>query len=105
MAGKTACAAGMVACDSTPYLIPQHFGQYDSMTVAEALGVAEKLAAMEAILGGQGTEHDFTLLNDEWDIEDRLAEAFADGTSTACRPALRWENSAEAKRPKRSWPG
>ena len=77
MAGKTACAAGMVACDSTPYLIPQHFGQYDSMTVAEALGVAEKLAAMEAILGGQGTEHDFTLLNDEWDIEDRLAEAFA----------------------------
>ena len=45
--------AGTVACDSTPYLIPQHFGQYDSMTVAEALGVAEKLAAMEAILGGQ----------------------------------------------------
>lgn len=39
-----------------PYLIPQHFGQYDSMTVAEALGVAEKLAAMKQDLNAAQTE-------------------------------------------------
>ncbi len=77
IAGKISSASGKVLCDDTPYIVPQHFGQFNSMTVAETLGLAEKLRSLEVILKGQGTEDDFVILNDEWDIQERLAGAFA----------------------------
>ena len=60
-----------------PYLIPQHYGHFDDMSVAKALGMAEKLRALSIILDGQGTEEDYELLNDEWDMHERIEEAFA----------------------------
>lgn len=77
MAGKLSPTTGNVICDDTLYIIPQHFGQFDEMTVAEALGVGEKLKALSAILDGKGTEENFELLDNDWDIQERLAEAFA----------------------------
>lgn len=77
IAGKLSPAAGKIICENIIYMIPQHFGQYDSMTVAEALGVADKLKALAAILDGRGDEKDFELLNDDWDIQERLKESFA----------------------------
>lgn len=75
MAGKIPSATGNVLSDGIPYLIPQHFGQFDEMSVAEALGMADKLKALSIILDGHGTEKEFESLNDEWDIWERLAEA------------------------------
>lgn len=75
MAGKIPSATGNVLSDSLPYLIPQHFGQFDKMSVAEALGMADKLKALSIILDGHGTEKEYELLNDEWDIQERLAAA------------------------------
>lgn len=77
IAGRLSPAAGKVICDDSLYMIPQHFGQFDMMTVAEALGMAEKLGALSAILDGRGTERDFELLNDNWFIQESMAEAFA----------------------------
>lgn len=77
LAGKIPLATGNIVFDGTLYMIPQHFGQFDGMSVAEALGLADKLRALSIILDGRGTEKEYEQLNDEWDIPERLAEAFA----------------------------
>lgn len=77
MAGMISPAEGCVLCDGVPYMIPRHFGQFDGLSVAEALGLAGKLRALSIILDGHGTEKEYELLNDEWDIQERLEEAFA----------------------------
>lgn len=77
MAGKISPAKGNVLCDDTPYMIPQHFGQFDAVSVARALGLADKLKALSVILEGNATGHEYEVLDDEWDINDRMAEAFA----------------------------
>ena len=76
MAGRLAPSAGTVLCDDRLYLVPQHFGQYNGQTVADALGLSEKLQALYAILGGRGTENDFAVLNDEWNLEEQISAAF-----------------------------
>lgn len=75
IAGILPPSSGQVACDM-PYLVPQHFGQFDGMTVAEALGIAPKLKALACILDGNGTEEDFAMLDDDWSINESVAEAF-----------------------------
>lgn len=77
MSGKLLPTTGKVICDDAPYLVPQHFGQFDGLTVAEALGIDKKLKALSRILSGEGTENDYEILDDEWDIQDRISEAFA----------------------------
>lgn len=77
IAGKLCPATGNVSCDGILYMIPQHFGQFNGMSVAEALGLADKLNALSIILDGHGTEKEYELLNDEWDIQERVIEAFS----------------------------
>lgn len=77
MAGKLSPAAGKVMCEDVPYMIPQHFGQFDDMTVAEALGIDGKLDALSLILDGKGTEKEYELLDDDWAIQERVAESFS----------------------------
>lgn len=60
---------------SNIYYIPQHFGQYDHMTIAEALKVDDKIKALHNILNGNVSEENFSILNDEWDIEERVLSA------------------------------
>ncbi len=76
LSGLIAPATGKVSCDDTPYMIPQHFGQFNDKTVGETLGVAAKMHALSVILDGCGTEEDFAVLDDEWDIQERVFEAF-----------------------------
>ncbi len=66
---------GIVKCVDKPYYVPQHFGQFNSLSVAEALGIDLKLKALQTILEGAATEDDFVVLNDDWTIETRCAEA------------------------------
>lgn len=77
LAGLTAPATGKVLCDDTPYMIPQHFGQFNNKTVGEVLGVATKIHALSVILDGYGTEEDFIALDNEWDIQKHISDAFA----------------------------
>ncbi len=76
IAGKISPTTGTVFCDDEPYMIPQHFGQFDDMTVSQALGLADKLKALSSILEGCGTEEDYEVLNDHWDLQQCLEEAF-----------------------------
>lgn len=77
LAGILAPSEGTVKSDSKPYYIPQIFGQFNDLTVAQALGIENKLWALNQILSGNVTDHNLTLLNDDWGIEERCKEAFS----------------------------
>lgn len=77
LAGRLAPSGGSVSTPEAPCYVPQHLGQYDHFTVAEALGVAERLRALHAILAGDATPADFTLLNDAWDLEEQVQAVLA----------------------------
>lgn len=77
LAGKLKPASGLAGADSKPYFVPQLFGQYNEQTVAEALGIDDKLQALKEILEGHLTDINLELLDDDWGIEERCHEAFA----------------------------
>ena len=75
IAGETAPSGGQLFLDTNPYYVPQIFGQYNDMTVAQALRIDKKLGALTEILGGNVTEEALEVLDDDWTIEDRCKEA------------------------------
>lgn len=77
MAGSRQPASGLVRAEAMPYYIPQLFGQYNDYTIAGALRIADKLAALRAILEGQVTDEHMSLLDDDWGIEERCSEALS----------------------------
>jgi ATPase subunit of ABC transporter with duplicated ATPase domains len=77
IAGELKPAAGNIIADAKPYYIPQLFGQFNNYTIAEALGVHDKLSALKQILEGNTAEENFALLDDDWTIEERCLEALA----------------------------
>lgn len=75
IAGTLKPSAGSAAIDSQPYYVPQIFGQFNHLTVAEALHVDKKLKALREILNGNTSELNYETLQDDWMIEERCAEA------------------------------
>ncbi|MBL7719972.1 MAG: ABC-F family ATP-binding cassette domain-containing protein [Flavipsychrobacter sp.] len=70
--------SGSIVCDDAPYYVPQHFGQFHTLTVTDALLIADKLIALHQILNGEVTENNMTPLNDDWSIEERSQDALAE---------------------------
>lgn len=68
-------SSGILELDAEPYYIPQIFGQYNHLTIAEALQIDQKINALQEILEGNVTENNLNLLNDDWTIEERCTEA------------------------------
>lgn len=66
---------GFIKTESTPYYVPQVFGQYNHLSVSEALRIDHKLKALHAILNGNVTDENLTQLDDDWGIEERCNEA------------------------------
>lgn len=77
IAGVLQPSAGKVVASSLPWYVPQHLGQYDGMTIAEALGLNKKLTAIQAITNGNTDQRYFNDLNDDWEIEDKVHAALA----------------------------
>lgn len=75
IAGALKPSEGHLFVKSTPYYIPQIFGQYNQFTIAQALNIDQKLFALNEILKGNATEKNFELLADDWTIEERCREA------------------------------
>lgn len=75
IAKEIQASEGVLKTENEPYYIPQIFGQYNTLTVAEALGIDKKLQALHEILNGNAAEENFTVLNDDWTIEERCTEA------------------------------
>ncbi|MEG0915664.1 MAG: ABC-F family ATP-binding cassette domain-containing protein [Myroides sp.] len=74
MSGLLKPLNGSVNIATKPYYIPQIFGQYNNLTIAEALGIDKKLTALHEILNGNISEENYEILNDDWTIEDRCNE-------------------------------
>ena len=75
LAGQIKPTEGEMSFGDIPYLVPQHYGQFNHMTVGEVLGVSDKIEALQAILSGDSSESCFDILRDDWSIEDRVRVA------------------------------
>lgn len=71
IAGQLSPSSGVIVRPDDLYYIPQHFGQYDSLTIAQALQIERKQQALHAILAGDVSNENFTILNDDWNIVSR----------------------------------
>lgn len=77
VAGVLQPYAGNIFTSSIPWYVPQHLGQYDNLTIASALKVDHKLAAIKAITEGRTDEAYFNDLGDDWEIEDKVHAALS----------------------------
>ncbi|MDR0559909.1 MAG: ATP-binding cassette domain-containing protein [Prevotellaceae bacterium] len=75
IAGQIPQSAGSVTVSSKPYYVPQIVGQFDYLTVAQAIGIADRLNALYKIMSGNVTEENLSALNDDWTLEERCREA------------------------------
>jgi ATPase subunit of ABC transporter with duplicated ATPase domains len=75
IAGELPISGGQLSVESKPYFVPQIFGQYDHLTIAQVLRIDDKIKALQEILNGYLTAENYALLNDDWTIEDRCNDA------------------------------
>ena len=75
LAGELQHSFGQKLLESEPYYLPQIFGQYNHLTIAQAMNIEKKLNAFHAILNGKTDEKYYATLNDDWTIETRCHEA------------------------------
>jgi len=75
IAGELMPSSGTIVTDEKPYYVPQVFGQYDGLTIAQALKVEDKLEALHDILTGNASAANLNILDDDWTIEERCITA------------------------------
>jgi ATPase subunit of ABC transporter with duplicated ATPase domains len=71
IAGEYLPAAGAITVDGTVGYLPQTLPFVAERSVADLLGVAPVLDALEALAAGDAGEDVFTTIGDDWDIEER----------------------------------
>ena len=77
IAGELQPSGGHQIVNSKPYYVPQIFGQYNRLTIAQALRIDGKLNALKNIFDGDVSEANLNLLHDDWTIEERCNEALS----------------------------
>lgn len=68
---------GQIKVEGHLHFVPQIYGQFDHLSVAECLGIDAKYKALQSILSGDATVENFEILNDDWELENRVEEAFS----------------------------
>ncbi|PIF46779.1 ATPase subunit of ABC transporter with duplicated ATPase domains [Chryseobacterium sp. 52] len=66
---------GNVQVQGEIFYVPQMFGNFNHLTVAECLKIDKKLEVLQKITNGEVDELYFDILNDDWDIEERCQKA------------------------------
>ncbi|MFD2942990.1 ribosomal protection-like ABC-F family protein [Flavobacterium notoginsengisoli] len=77
IAGQLQSNSGQIIQNSRPYFVPQLFGQFNHLTISDALSIKDKIKSLKEILEGVVTEENLQLLNDDWTIEERCTEALS----------------------------
>ncbi|GEN77397.1 ABC transporter ATP-binding protein [Chryseobacterium hagamense] len=62
---------GNVTVQGDLVYVPQMFGNFDDLSIAQCLQIDQKLDALQKITAGEVDEVYFEILNDDWDIEER----------------------------------
>lgn len=71
IAGELRPGAGSVSVGGTLGYLPQSLPLSSDLTVAEVLGVAGVIRALDAVESGDVGEDHFSVIGDDWDIEER----------------------------------
>lgn len=71
IAGELHPTSGAVTVDGVVGYLPQTLPLLDDRTAAEVLGVAPVIDALNALAAGDSSDHVFTAIGDDWDVEDR----------------------------------
>ena len=71
ISGLLTPSAGNIRTEGSVYYLPQILEQFDTQSIARALGVQKKLSALREILEGIVTEENITVLDDNWDLEEK----------------------------------
>ncbi|MFK3984870.1 ribosomal protection-like ABC-F family protein [Micromonospora sp. NPDC050397] len=71
IAGDLRPGGGSVSVNGVLGYLPQTLPLVGDLTVAELLGIAPALRALEAIESGDASEEHFTAIGNDWDIEER----------------------------------
>ncbi|WP_234572504.1 ABC-F family ATP-binding cassette domain-containing protein [Rhodohalobacter sp. 614A] len=75
LTGNLSSDEGSVNITDQCWFIPQHFGQFDSCTVAQVLQVEHKIEALRAIENGSTDPKHFDAVTGDWTIRERLRTA------------------------------
>ena len=71
IAGELAPTAGSVTVRGVPGYLPQDLPLAGDLSVAEILGVAHIVEALDALAHGDAGEDLFTVIGEDWDVEER----------------------------------
>ncbi|MFD8861115.1 ABC-F family ATP-binding cassette domain-containing protein [Streptomyces vinaceus] len=71
IAGELQPATGSLSVSGTLGHLPQSLPLTGNLTVADVLGVAEVIRALDAVESGDVREEHFATIGDDWDIEER----------------------------------
>ncbi len=71
IAGELQPSTGSLSVAGTLGHLPQSLPLTGDLTVAEVLGVAAVIRALDAVESGDVSEEHFTVIGDDWDIEER----------------------------------
>ncbi|MFF4979320.1 ABC-F family ATP-binding cassette domain-containing protein [Streptomyces sp. NPDC001046] len=71
IAGELRPRTGSLTVSGTVGHLPQNLPLTGDLTVAEVLGVAEVIRALDAVESGDVAEEHFATIGDDWDIEER----------------------------------
>lgn len=75
--GDLTPAAGAVSAPAPIHVMPQDLGLRAEARVAEVLGAAETLDALEAVIAGDADPALYERIGEDWDVEERIASALA----------------------------
>jgi ATPase subunit of ABC transporter with duplicated ATPase domains len=75
LCGQLSPDEGSVKITDRWWFVPQHTGQLDSRTVAQALQIEHKIKALSAIEQGSTDSRNFDTLMHDWSIRQRLQTA------------------------------
>ncbi|HEY9394640.1 MAG TPA: ATP-binding cassette domain-containing protein, partial [Nocardioides sp.] len=75
VAGEVEPAAGSVSVRGQVRYLPQHVTLQTGATVADLLGVRDRLDALRAIESGDADPRHFDVLADDWAVEERARAA------------------------------
>lgn len=70
LAGELTPSSGTIKTGMLPYYVPQQINLH-AQTIADALQVAEKIKALNAIYAGSSAQLHYDMLNEDWEVENR----------------------------------
>jgi ATPase subunit of ABC transporter with duplicated ATPase domains len=70
--GEFQPSEGTVIVNGRTGWLPQNVSHLYNLTVAEVFSVKDKLEALGRITSGSGTDIDYLVLDDDWEVEDRI---------------------------------